>query len=53
MDSRLVLASLVLIVLLTLPAVSAQTVGTTPQSSESSQVIGSPDIEIASSDNRL
>ena len=50
MDSRLVLATSVLVVLLVLPAVSAQTVGTAP---DSSQVIGSPDIEIASSDNRL
>jgi sialidase-1 len=50
MESRLVLASLLVVTLLLLPAVSAQTVG---QTTESSQVIGSPEIELAASDNRI
>jgi sialidase-1 len=49
MHSRLVLAASVLVVLVLAPPVSAQTA----QQTEDTQVIGSPDIDLAASDNRV
>ena len=50
MNNRLVLASLLVMSLFVLPAVSAQSIS---QGTDTAQVTGNPEIELAASDNRI
>ena len=50
MNNRLVLASLLVMSLFALPAVSAQSIS---QGTDTAQVTGNPEIELAASDNRI